>query len=388
MLSPRTQFFLSTFFILALGAPSGAAQSDTAQSETATSPAEVPNSVGVEAKPASGDPVEEEGALEKLRWNLDVADAPSQALMSQRLVLYAFTGSDWSSETKSWFAITLGQQEFLQSAKSKYHLVQVDFPKSTEASARVKDTSVNTRLAGKFDVRDFPALVVADPQGNVLATHAWTSANSDELLAELARRIEATHALLALVESWSVGLAECEELDQDCRLGQYQLAKSYLLDHPTSCVSADPAYRFLEGVFELEGEPAKALQYEALHGFFSAGRVNLHSLQMAASVDPRNVDGLFEQFLVGAYPGIVVGREAVVFSELLVRFKEQSVRIQDPAMLAEIAAGVARWCLAANQINHRPRAILLAAWSFELDEDVAKEARANRILDMATLEPK
>ncbi len=327
------------------------------------------------------------GDLDERRWHLDVAGAPMEALVSRRLVLYAFTGSDWSSESQRWMNNTLGQPEFLQEAEALYHLVQVDFPKSTDSSARVKDTSVNLRLGAQFRISDLPTLVVADSQGNVLATQTWTPAGPKELLALLAQRVETTRGLLAQVEAWSESLANCEEQDLKCKLDQFSSASEYLAQHPEPSVAADPAYQFLEGVFELEGEAADQLKRQALEGLASAGRTNLRSVQLAASADPRNAEALFEQFLGSSYPGIVAGKDALEYSRLLVQFKAQADYIEDPSRIAELAAGVARWCLAPNQINDPQRAIALANWSFDLDAEVAKKSRAGRILELAVRKP-
>ena len=230
--------------------------------------------------------------------------------------------------------------------------------------------------------------VVADAEGNALATLGWTSAGPEELLALLAQRVEASRALLGRVEAWSAKLASCNWLNPCCRLKQYLSASQYLLKHPEPSAAADPAYRFLEEVFEFEGGAAKKLKRMALECFSVAGRTDLRSVRLAASVDPNNLEALFEEFLWISYPGIVEGADAVEYSKLLIQFKAQAESIRDSSQVAELAAGVARWCLAPNQINDQERAISLANWSFQLDAAAAEKARAGRILELAVRKPR
>ena len=141
------QFSFGQRLLLAVGPFVGLAPTESVSPWAAVwSPAKADTEELCQAEPdeRQRDFDERRWSLDERRWSLDVAGAPGEALIRQRLILYAFTGSDWSSQSQRWMENTLGKQEFLEEAEGLYHLVQVDQPKSTTRSARVKDCLLYT----------------------------------------------------------------------------------------------------------------------------------------------------------------------------------------------------------------------------------------------------
>ena len=314
------------------------------------------------------------------RWDPDVAGVLARGLIDGRSILYLFTGSDWSPMGGKWLEGALGQEEFYAVAEQRYHLALVDFPKGTQASARVQDLRVNLALSEKFRVRSLPSLVLVDPEGPVLAALRWSPDKPAELLAELERRANATRELSSHLNSWSKELAGCG--NAGCRLNAYRNATEFLTTNPEPSVSADPAYRFLEGVFDLGDPQALPLHRRVLKCLHQAERANLKTLRFAMSADPNNEHGVFEQFLDGSFGEVVAKPDAGEYLRLLQLFRAQAKSYRNRDALASIATDVAYWCWSPAQLDDRESAVELADWAVELNPKSFDASRANRLLQL------
>lgn len=96
-------------------------------------------------------------------WMTDLIKAQAQAKAESKLVLVAFTGSDWCPPCKALHKNVMTSPEFVGYAKTNLVLVEVDFPHSKPQSREVK--AYNEALAKHYDVDGFPTVIVLDGSG-------------------------------------------------------------------------------------------------------------------------------------------------------------------------------------------------------------------------------
>lgn len=95
-------------------------------------------------------------------------EAGLQAAKSQKkpLIVY-FTGSDWCPWCFKIQEEIIDNPEFIDSMKSHYVFVKVDFPKRTLLPEAVRKK--NQQLREQFEVKTFPTVVLMDPEEGVIS---------------------------------------------------------------------------------------------------------------------------------------------------------------------------------------------------------------------------
>jgi thioredoxin-related protein len=100
---------------------------------------------------------------EDLAWLTDFATAQGQARAENRLLLIAFTGSDWCPPCIMLDRQVFAQPEFADYAAKHLVLLQVDFPHGKVQSDAQK--AANYKLADRFGIDGFPTVIVLDSSG-------------------------------------------------------------------------------------------------------------------------------------------------------------------------------------------------------------------------------
>jgi|GEM_PF-1966746 len=101
-------------------------------------------------------------------WVESYRTAKNQALRENKKILIFFTGSDWCGEGQTLERNLFRTDAFQRLAAEKYVLYRADFPKYTRLGQEKEEN--NRRLARRYGITRFPAVVVADPKfGSMLA---------------------------------------------------------------------------------------------------------------------------------------------------------------------------------------------------------------------------
>ena len=96
-------------------------------------------------------------------WLTDFSAAKKQAEAEKKRILMLFTGSDWCLYCIQWNKEVFSKPEFQEYARTNFVLVVVDFPerkKLPKAQERA-----NEALQDKYNVEEYPELVLADAKG-------------------------------------------------------------------------------------------------------------------------------------------------------------------------------------------------------------------------------
>ena len=98
-------------------------------------------------------------------WSEDFAAAQQTAQKENKLILLAFSGSDWCGWCVKMDKEVYSDKKFIQKAKEKFVLVMIDTPRNKEILTKLAQRQ-NPTLTAKYSVRGFPCSVVVKPNGD------------------------------------------------------------------------------------------------------------------------------------------------------------------------------------------------------------------------------
>ncbi len=97
-------------------------------------------------------------------WSEDFAASQQTAKKENKLILLAFSGSDWCGWCVKMDKEVYSDKKFIQKAKEKFVLVMIDTPRNKEILTKLAQRQ-NPTLTAKYSVRGFPCSVVVKPDG-------------------------------------------------------------------------------------------------------------------------------------------------------------------------------------------------------------------------------
>ena len=98
-------------------------------------------------------------------WSEDFAAAQKTAEKEKKLILLAFSGSDWCGWCVKMDKEVYSDKKFIQKAKDKFILVMIDSPQNKDILTKLAQRQ-NPELTKKYSVRGFPCSIVVKPNGD------------------------------------------------------------------------------------------------------------------------------------------------------------------------------------------------------------------------------
>lgn len=132
------------------------------------------------------------GAQGVLRWHHDMEKAKADAKSFNKNILVFFTGSDWCPPCKALESNVLKDPVFIRHTSNRWVLLELDFPKTKslgEAQARHNDS-----LRQKFGVSAFPTMVIATPDGELIAGVAGYGGQKASFYYKRLKEVEAKYS--------------------------------------------------------------------------------------------------------------------------------------------------------------------------------------------------
>lgn len=104
-----------------------------------------------------------QAGAEEPHWLTDLPQAQALARKEHKLVMMAFTGSDWCPDCIRLRKEVFVQPEFAEYAAKNLVPVEVDFPQKKAQSAEQK--KANLALRKEYKVQGFPTVIVLNSEG-------------------------------------------------------------------------------------------------------------------------------------------------------------------------------------------------------------------------------
>jgi protein disulfide-isomerase len=152
----------------------------------------------------------------------DFSKAQEIARAYQKPLVLLFTGSDWCQYSQELVKNTLLSDGFIQTIKTSLIFVQVDFPEINGALTGER-IQLNASLKEKFNITEFPTVVLVDPDMREITRLGYSTASSVEyanyLLAAY-EKYQYLNAMLCSKKEWTFEqlkekYREAEELGSD-----------------------------------------------------------------------------------------------------------------------------------------------------------------------------
>ena len=119
-------------------------------------------------------------------WGEDFEEGKALAEKSGKLVLLAFSGSDWCGWCMKMEKEIYSDKKFISEAKKRYVLLMIDNPRGEDILSPLAKKQ-NRELTSKYGVRGFPSTVIVRPSGEeVRRFGGYQSGGVDGFLEELA----------------------------------------------------------------------------------------------------------------------------------------------------------------------------------------------------------
>ena len=100
-------------------------------------------------------------------WSEDFAAASETAKKEGKLMLLAFSGSDWCGWCVKMEKEIYAQKKFIAEAKKKFVLVMIDSPRNKEILTKLAKKQ-NPELVKKYGIHGYPSTVIVRPSGEVV----------------------------------------------------------------------------------------------------------------------------------------------------------------------------------------------------------------------------
>lgn len=117
-------------------------------------------------------------------WSSDFAASQKVAAETKKDILIDFTGSDWCGWCIKLKEEVFSHDEFKAGVKDKFVLVELDYPrdKSKLSEETIKQ---NEELGKKYQVRGYPTILLADPEGRPFAKTGYQPGGPEAYLKHL-----------------------------------------------------------------------------------------------------------------------------------------------------------------------------------------------------------
>jgi len=100
-------------------------------------------------------------------WGEDFAAAKEEAKKAGKLILMAFSGSDWCGWCVKMEKEIYSDKKFISKAKQKFVLVMIDSPRNKEILSKLAQKQ-NPDLVKKYNIHGYPSTIIARPSGEVV----------------------------------------------------------------------------------------------------------------------------------------------------------------------------------------------------------------------------
>lgn len=136
------------------------------------------------AKPVKSEELKAQAAdKDVFKWETDLKVAKKRAKEENKKILADFTGSDWCGWCIKLKKEVFDMPEFQEYAKKNLIMLEVDFPKSKELPAELKEQ--NDKLAQEFQVNGFPTILLMNSRGKEIKRTGYQEGGPEKYIEHL-----------------------------------------------------------------------------------------------------------------------------------------------------------------------------------------------------------
>lgn len=229
-------------------------------------------------------------------WVEDFDKAVEQAKAEKKDLLVDFTGSDWCHWCVKLHEEVFSQPDFFPAAK-EFVLVSLDFPRGSEALARVPNMARNKELAEKHHVQGYPTILLMTADGDVYGQTGYQKGGAGKYLEDLRRmRDEGRPALLE-----AIALAkEFDAAPEGARKAVVEKALARLEKVKPGDTWASRLLPAAREASALDPKDETGLASRGLKAVLRSGAATDADRESGRKLDPKNEKGLLEQVVQSA----------------------------------------------------------------------------------------
>lgn len=124
---------------------------------------------------------------ETISWMTDYQEAIALSKSTSRPIFLFFTGSDWCGWCHKLEKEILETSEFIQGASEKLIFVKLDYPMRSELDPT--STAQNNQLKEKYSVRNFPTIVLVDPDQQPIGVTGYRAGSGKQYAAHIMKMV-------------------------------------------------------------------------------------------------------------------------------------------------------------------------------------------------------
>ncbi len=274
-------------------------------------------------------------------WILDFDKAVEIAKKEKKLLLVDFSGSNWCGWCTRLHEDIFKFDSFLKAAKQDYVLVYLDFPQvelpgGKEAMAKIPNFARNEELRDKYHIRGYPTVLLLTPEGEVIGRTGYRRGGPENYVAHLKELKEA--GLKALAETKALVKAY-EDAKGEERVRAFEEVLSKFEGMERGAVGSEALGAVIEGALEGAKEDTRVRIVKALLG---AGRVDETVKSAVMEIDPKNEQGLYEQW-VEAYMGTISSKEQLKDAVKVIEAYDALGKVHDKQVALRLCINAAFW---------------------------------------------
>lgn len=122
-------------------------------------------------------------AAKEAIWPTNFAAAQARAKDQKKILLVAFTGSDWCPWCKKLKDEVFDKKPFTSVVHKQFVLVQIDFPHEKKLSGELEEQ--NGKLAKKYKINTYPSVLLLKPDGELIAHTGYSPGGPENYIKQL-----------------------------------------------------------------------------------------------------------------------------------------------------------------------------------------------------------
>lgn len=228
-------------------------------------------------------------------WFADFDKAVEQAKKDKKDLFVDFTGSDWCGWCIKLHEEVFSHDEFTNAVSKGYVLVALDYPHGDEAKAKVPNPERNTELAGKYEIKGYPTVLLLTPEGDVFGQTGYQAGGPEKYVAHVTELGGNGKKALAEVSELTKAFAAA---DAKAKPAIVEKAADKLMALKQGMPGGSKLVEIVKNGPALDPEAKSGLKIKSMKALMKSGNADDPMVAEAKTLDAKNEKGLYEFTIV------------------------------------------------------------------------------------------